>query len=172
MLALLIEDVTLIKQREITAAVRFRGGATTTLTLPRPLTAQQMRATHDDVRQNIDLLLNEYTDAQVARILNERGLRTGAGDPFDTVSVQWVRYTAKIKNLKERLLNAGWLTVDQVSTKMGLSRSSIGKLRVQGKLKGRICNDHGQWLYWLPEPMTNGSTNKTTSVSSTAGDAV
>ena len=50
-----------------------------------------MRATHDDVRQHIDLLLNDYTDAQVARILNERGLRTGAGDPFDTVSVQWVR---------------------------------------------------------------------------------
>ena len=112
------------------------------------------------------------TDAQVARILNERGLRTGAGDPFDTVSVQWVRYTAKIKNLKERLLDAGWLTVGQVSTKMGLSRSSISKLRVQGKLKGRICNDHGQWLYRLPEPMPNSSPNKTTSVSSTAGDAV
>ena len=31
MLALVIEDVTLIKQRQITAAVRFRGGATTTL---------------------------------------------------------------------------------------------------------------------------------------------
>ena len=41
MLALLIEDVTLVKQRDVTAAVRFRGGATTTLTLPRPLTAQQ-----------------------------------------------------------------------------------------------------------------------------------
>jgi hypothetical protein len=38
MLGLLIEDVTLIKQRTITAAVRFRGGATTTLSLPRPLT--------------------------------------------------------------------------------------------------------------------------------------
>jgi hypothetical protein len=40
MLGLLIEDVTLIKQRQIILAVRFRGGATTTLTLPRPLTAQ------------------------------------------------------------------------------------------------------------------------------------
>ena len=37
MLALLIEDVTLIKKREITVAVRFRGGATHPLTLPRPL---------------------------------------------------------------------------------------------------------------------------------------
>ena len=74
----------LIKQRQITAAVRFRGGATTTLTLPRPLTAQQLRATHADVRQQIDALLDEYTDAQVAHILNERGLRTGAGDAFDS----------------------------------------------------------------------------------------
>src|SRR5213596_1110510 len=47
MLALLIEDVTLIRRREITAAVRFRGGATTTLTLPRPLTAPGERRSAD-----------------------------------------------------------------------------------------------------------------------------
>jgi len=66
MLGLLIEDVTLIKQRQITVAVRFRGGATTTLSLPRPLTAQQLRVTHEDVRRQIDTLLDEYTDAQAA----------------------------------------------------------------------------------------------------------
>ena len=44
MLALLVEDVTLLKQRQVTAHVRFRGGATTTLTLPRPLTAWELRA--------------------------------------------------------------------------------------------------------------------------------
>jgi len=78
MLALLIEDVTLTKQREITAAICFRGGATTTLTLPRHLTAQQLRATHEPVHRQIDALLDEYTDAQVARILNESGLRHGS----------------------------------------------------------------------------------------------
>src|SRR5262249_33877888 len=117
---LLIEDVTVIKQRQITAAVRFRGGATTTLTVPRPLTAQQQRATHDDVRQQIDALLAVYTDAQVAHILNERGLRTGAGDGFDPASVQWVRFSAKLKSLKERLLAAGMLTSKQLSTKLGI----------------------------------------------------
>ena len=172
MLGLLIEDVTLIKQREITAAVRFRGGATTTLTLPRPLTAQQLRATHEPVRRQIDALLDEYTDAQVARILNEQEMRTGAGDSFDTVSIKWVRYSAKIKSLKERLLDAGWLKVKQVSTRLGLSRTSICKLRLQGKLRGRICNDHGQWLYWLPAPTPDGHSDGSNSVSSTAGDAV
>jgi DNA invertase Pin-like site-specific DNA recombinase len=172
MLGLLIEDVTLIKQREITAAVRFRGGATTTLTLPRPLTPQQLRATHEPVRRQIDALMDEYTDAEVARILNEQQKRTGAGDSFSTVSVKWVRYSAKIKSLKERLLDAGWLTVKQVSARLGLRRTSIFRLRVKGKLQGRICNDHGQWLYWLPESKPNDPVKESICGSSTAGDAL
>ena len=151
MLALLIEDVTLIKQRQVTAAVRFRGGATTTVTLPRPLTAQQLRATHADVRQQIDALLDEYTDAQVAHRLNERGLRTGAGDAFDSTSVQWVRFSAKLKSLKERLLDAGMLTRRQICATLGISRTELGRWRQQGRVKARICNDVGEWLYWLPE---------------------
>jgi len=147
MLGLLIEDITLIKQREITMAVRFRGGAAATLTIPRPLTAQQLRATHEPVRRQIDALLNEYTDAQVARILNEEGLRTGAGDAFDTASIQWVRYTTKIKSLKERLLEAGMLSKQQVCAMLGVSSTTLGKLRTQGRLKARICNDRGDWLY-------------------------
>jgi hypothetical protein len=73
------------------------------LTLPRPLTAQQLRATHKDVRQEIDALLDEYTDAQVAHLLNERGLCTGAGEVFDPSGVRWVRYSTKLKSLKQRL---------------------------------------------------------------------
>jgi hypothetical protein len=33
-------------------------------------------------------------------------LRTGAGDSLDAVRVQWVRFSAKLKGLKERLLPA------------------------------------------------------------------
>ena len=150
MLGLLIEDVTLIKQAQITAAVRFRGGATTTLTLPRPLTAQQLRATHDDVRRQIDALLDEYTDAQVARVLNERTQRTGAGVAFDDESVKWVRYAHKLKSLKQRLLDCGWLTQREMSSRLGLKRSALGRRRQAGRIKARICNDRGEWLYWPP----------------------
>ena len=118
MVGLLIEDVTLIKQRQVTAAVRFRGGATTTLTQPRPLTAQQLRATDDDVRRQIDVLLDEYTDAQVARVLNERTLHTGGGDAFDGGSVQWVRLAHRLKSLKQRLLESGWLTRRETSSRL------------------------------------------------------
>jgi DNA invertase Pin-like site-specific DNA recombinase len=151
MLALLIEDVTLTKQRQITVAVRFRAGATTTLTLPRPLTAPQLRATHPEVRQQIDTLLGEYTDAQVAHVLNERGLLTGAGVPFDATSVQWARFSAKLPSLKERLLAAGMLTTRQLGERLGVERSTIGRWRTQGLIQARICNELGEWLYWLPK---------------------
>jgi hypothetical protein len=147
MLALLIEDVTLIKQRHITVAVRFRGGATTTLTLPHPLSAAQLRATDPAVRAQIDTLLDEYTDAQVAHILNERGVNTGAGITFDADSVRWVRFSAKLKSLKERLLEAGMLTGKQVCAKLGVSRTTLARLRAQGRIEARLCNDKGEWLY-------------------------
>jgi hypothetical protein len=153
MLALLIEDVTLTKQQQITVAVRFRAGATTTLTVPRPLTAQQLRATNPDVRKQIDALLEEYTDTQVARVLNERGLHTGAGDAFDAVSVQWVRFSAKLPSLKARLLSAGMLTTKQLGDKLGVKRDTIGKWRMRGLVQARICNEAGEWLYWLPDPI-------------------
>lgn len=137
-----------IKQRQVTAHVRFRGGATTTLTLPRPRTAQEMRVTSEEVRREMNALLDEYTDAHVAAILNERGLRTGAGDAFDTDSVRWVRCSAGLESLKKRLLAAGMLTSQQMAARLGVNRTTLGSWRRQGRLKARICNDHGEWLYW------------------------
>ena len=173
MLALVIEDVTLLKQRQITAAVRFRGGATTTVTLPRPLTAQQQRATHAAVRAEIDRLLDEDSDAQVAHLLNERGLRTGAGEAFDPMSVQWVRFSAKLKSLKQRLLDAGMMTRKQLCAQLSISRDTLTRWRHQGRIQARICNDHGEWLYWPPDtvqPLASRSSDPL--VSSTAGGAV
>jgi hypothetical protein len=174
MLALLIEDVTLTKQREVTASVRFRAGTTTTLTLPRPLNAQQLRATHPDVRQQIDALLGEYTDAQVAHVLNTRGLRTGAGDAFDATSIQWVRFSAKLPSLKARLLAAGMLTTKELGEKLGVERSTIARWRLQGLIQARICNDGGEWLYWLPKqtPPYRPSPPKSTVGKPTARGAV
>jgi DNA invertase Pin-like site-specific DNA recombinase len=174
MLGLLIEDVTLIKQRQITAAVRFRGGATTTLTQPRSLTAQQLRATDDDVRRQIDALLDEYTDAQVARVLNERTLHTGGGDAFDGGSVQWVRFAHRLKSLKQRLLESGWLTRREMSSRLGVTRSTLGRWRQAGRVKSRICNDNGEWLYWPPSHGETSATSPAHMVndSSTARGAV
>jgi len=154
MLALLIEDVTLLKQRQVTAHVRFKGGATTTLTLPRPVTACELRATSTAARQQMNMLLDEYTDAQVAAVLNERGLRTGAGDAFDRQSVQWVRFSAGFKSFKQRLLDAGMLTGQQIAAALGVRRTTVGRWRREGRLEARICNEKGEWLYDPPQELS------------------
>jgi hypothetical protein len=69
------------------------------------------------------------------------------------------------------------LTSKQLSAKLGISRTTIGKLRRAGQLTARICNDHGEWLYWLPAPISSpahdaSSTPADLAVTSTAGGAV
>ena len=149
MLALLIEDVTLTKQRDITAAVRFRAGATTTLTLPRPLTAQQLRATHPDVRQQIDTLLDEYTDAQVAHVLNERGLahrrrRRLRCDAASSGSASPRSFRAS----RSGLLAAGMLTAKQLGERSASNARRIGRWRSRAH-PGSHLQRPGEWLYWF-----------------------
>src|SRR5580704_14674482 len=70
MIRLLMEDVTLIKTTDgLTAHLRFRGGATTTLTLARALNAWQLRETITEIVALIDQLLDQHTDDGVANML-------------------------------------------------------------------------------------------------------
>jgi hypothetical protein len=147
MLGLLIEDVTLIKKETITAHVRFRGGATTMLTLPLPLNAWQGRTTPATTLHQIDALLQEHTDAEVARILNERGLETGAGAKWTGERVRWLRSVKGLKSMKQRLLDAGWLTTEEYADKLGVHYATIKAWRMNGLIHARMGNDRGQWLF-------------------------
>ena len=146
MVGFLIEDVTLIKGSEITAHVRFRGGATTTLTLPLPLNAWQGRITPARVVAQVDDLLEHHTDAEVARILNERGAETGAGAPFSPDAVKWVRCSHDLRSLKQRLRAAGWQTTTEYAVKIGVHYGTAKVWLRDGLLTGRVCNDAGHWL--------------------------
>src|SRR5688500_14968885 len=80
MLRLLVDDVTLIRGNEITVHIRFRGGATQTLTLPRPLPAWKLRQLDPDLIAEIDRMIDHHTDGEIAAILRKRGVRTYEGD--------------------------------------------------------------------------------------------
>ncbi|MCP3998285.1 MAG: recombinase family protein [bacterium] len=146
MVGLLIENVTLVKRDEINAHVRFRGGATTTLTLPLPLNAWQGRMTSPHVVAQVDELLQQHTDAEVARLLNERGAETGAGAPFSPAAVKWVRCSHGLQSLKQRLMAAGWLTTTEYAVKSGVHYGTVKVWLRDGLLTGRASNDAGHWL--------------------------
>src|SRR5215475_3122277 len=64
-MALLIADVTLLKDKELRVQVRFNGGTTHTITLHLPRSAWMLRQTSDTVVREIDRLLNGHTDAEI-----------------------------------------------------------------------------------------------------------
>jgi hypothetical protein len=75
MVRLLVEDVTIDKGAVVQVHVRFRAGQTVSLSTPLPLNAWQLRATPPETIARCDELLNAHTDAEVAGLLNNEGLR-------------------------------------------------------------------------------------------------
>jgi DNA invertase Pin-like site-specific DNA recombinase len=155
MLGLLVEDVTLVKDAEIHVHVRFRGGATTTLKLPLPRNAWQLLKTPDQVLAQIDALLEHHTDAETVAILNQRGLRTGAGKPFTMSSLRWVQYARGAKSHKQHLQAAGLLTSKEMASKLGKSEGVVRKWRRKGILQACRCSDHPEWMYYPPDGEMN-----------------
>jgi len=155
MLGLLVEDVTLIKDTEINVHVRFRGGATTTLKLPLPRNAWQLLKTPDQVLAQIDALLEHHTEAETVAILNQRGLRTGAGKPFTMTSLHWVQYARGAKSHKQHLQAAGLLTTKEIASKLGKSEGVVRTWRRKGILQACRCGDHHEWLYYPPDGEMN-----------------
>ena len=103
MVRLLLEDVTLTKGDEIAAGVRFRGGASRSLTLPLAQPAWQLRQTSADVVAEIDALLDDHTEGEIAHILNARGHVSGEGLPFHAFMVQRLRRDYQLKTRYDRL---------------------------------------------------------------------
>jgi len=147
---LLIEDVTLIKAREITVHIRFKGGVTRTLTLPAPLTAWEERTTSPKVIHQIDQLLNTYTAAGVAAELNRRGCRSGMKLEFTQRIVGKLRRNYGLKCRYDRLRGKGFHTAAEMAAELGVSQTTIGIWYAHGLLKGYEYNDKGQRLYELP----------------------
>src|SRR5437870_10707479 len=79
MVRLLIEDVTIRKGEHIQLDVRFRGGMSKTLMLPLPLSYCESHKQNPAMVAEMDRLLDDYNYADVARILNEKGFKTGDG---------------------------------------------------------------------------------------------
>lgn len=147
---LLLEDVTLIRNSEITAHVRFKGGITQTLTVPLPLNAWQLRITSPDVIAEIDRLLDHHTNLHIASLLNDRGLRSGEGKIFTAQIVARIRRRSGLTSRYDRLRKAGMLTVEEMAAVLGISPQSVKIWNRHGLLRSHACNDKNDCLFEHP----------------------
>jgi DNA invertase Pin-like site-specific DNA recombinase len=147
MVRLLLEDVTLSKGTPITVHVRFRGGATRTLELPPPLPAWALRKTSPEVVAEVDRLLDDYTEAQIARLLTERGFRSGTGKPINPMMVSQVRKRYRLTPRSARLRARGLLTLAEVARTFGIHRATVKIWRRAGLLRAHAYDDKPQYLF-------------------------
>ena len=157
MARLMLEDVTLLKGPDVAVQVRFKGGATRSLTVPRAKASWEEHQTRQDVVALIDRLLDAHTDGEAAALLNARGLVSGTGKSFSGHRVATIRRAYRLKDRGTRLREAGMLSLDEVAERLGVNPWVIKSRRLRGQLPLRRyrLDDQGQYMYERPAPGTS-----------------
>jgi hypothetical protein len=137
--------------------VRFRGGATRTLVLDRPVPIAQIRKCKAEIIAEIDALLNDHCDREVAEILNQRGLRTWQNMPFTLKKIAWIRMTYHLKSRFGRLREQGLLTGKETAKVLGICETTVHEWARCGLLRRIVCDSRGHSLY---EPLGDATIMK------------
>ncbi len=149
---LLIEDVTLTKTDRVHLHVRFRGGQTTSMTIPKALNSWQARQTPTEILAEIDRLLDDHTDHETAEQLNQQGHRSGMKRPFTPAIIIKLRNTHDLASHSERLRGRGMLTQQEIAQQLGVHPNTIHAWRRAGLLHAHKANDKNDYLYEPPTP--------------------
>jgi DNA invertase Pin-like site-specific DNA recombinase len=150
MVRLLIEDATLLRGQSITLHLRFRGGANRTLVVSQPLRAWELRMTSPEVVAEIDRLLNEHTYGGIAAVLNERGMRSGTGQPFTARYIARIQMRYALKPRYDRLRDLGMLTLDEIAQVLAVHPKTVKTWAVHGLVRQHAYSDKPECLYESP----------------------
>ena len=155
MARLILEDVTLSRdQTLITAQVRFKGGATNVLRLPMPPRAWQLRKTKAEIVAEIDHLLEQRTESEIAAELNSKGWRSSGNQSFSARMIRSLSSSHKLPSRSERLRAKGLLTARQIAEMIGSKPLQVDYWREVGLLNGIRLNDKNEYLYEHPNEDT------------------
>jgi DNA invertase Pin-like site-specific DNA recombinase len=154
MARLIIHDVTLLKDDELVAHVRFRGGATRTMRLARPKPAADLRKLDPAVVAEVNRLLDDHTDSEIADALNAAGWQPPVGEKFTTWIVWKIRKAHRLESRCDRLRRQGLLTLAEMAETLAVHPSTVKIRQARGELASVAYNDKGQRLYMPPGPAT------------------
>ena len=150
MARLLITDVTVLKGADITAQIRFNGGTTHTLHLELPKPAWLIRQTPQAVVAQVDQLLNQYTEHEIAIQLNAQGLRSGEGLALTRSIVRMIRIHHNLPSRYDRLRKRGMLTPDEIATRLDVAPATIKYWRRAKLLRAHHFDDRQDYLFEPP----------------------
>ncbi len=161
LLAYLVDDVTLLKvpaEGETRIHIRFRGGRTKTLTTQNPKSSAQQVKTRPEVVELVDKLLDDHICAEIAEILNAKGILPGGSARSDRAGAQFtdlrVIYLVKQYGLRpryDRLRERGMLTKAEACATLGITDCTLVRWAKYGIVKRHAYNGY-IGLYEPPGP--------------------
>ena len=155
MARLILEDVTLNREHSLVIAqVRFKGGATKVLRIQLPARAWQLRKTKPEIVAEVDRLLEQCTDSEIAAKLNSKGWRSSGNQLFDARMIRSLSTNHKLPSRSARLREKGLLTAKQIAELIASKHRLVDYWRQKGLLNGIRLNDKNEYLYEHPNADT------------------
>ena len=114
--------------------------------------------TPETVVAEIDTLLEEHIDSEIADILNQHGHRSGHDLAFNAHRVLRIRRDYKLKSHFQRLRERGHLTLTETAETLGICPDTVKKRRRAGLICGYRVNDKNECLYQLPVSSNESAT--------------
>jgi hypothetical protein len=148
MLRLLIKDITvekIYKPKQLILHIRWQGGATEDIRCDIPMRIQDRLRYKDEFVSKIRKLAEKYTNAQIAGLLNEEGLKSSKGKAFTPSAISWIRYRHRIA--RPQLKHPNELTVKEIAAKFEVSIAVVYYWIEKGYLDARMIQKG--YPYWI-----------------------
>lgn len=150
MLRLLVEDITLLREQTLHIHIRWKGGATTSLERPLPLSAPDLKRTPATIVEHVRALATDRTDKAIAQTLNAQYLRSGTGRPFTRIRIATLRAAYGIPSFADHLRRVGWCTVAQMAVQLKVHKTTAIRFALEGVLRAVRATDRGDLLFEPP----------------------
>jgi DNA invertase Pin-like site-specific DNA recombinase len=144
---LLIQEIRVAPatERTLDVLIHWAGGTHTRLHVPRNRTGEHRRCTAREVVDVVRDLARQLPDAQIARILNRLGYRTGAGNTWTQQRVISLRHAHDIPVFSQEPHGAATLTIEQAASQLGVSTTTVRRLISTKRLPATQSVPYAPW---------------------------
>ena len=104
----------------------------------------------ETVVAEINRLLDNHTDAEIAELLNAHGMISGEGKRFNRLMVVRIRTNYRLESRYSRLRTRSLLSLEEIAACLDVTPDTIKIWRRAGLLKAHPYDDKGQCLFEPP----------------------
>jgi DNA invertase Pin-like site-specific DNA recombinase len=147
MVRLLIEEIiaSIVTDQNIQLIIHWKGGKHSVLYVRKSRTGEHRYATDREIVEVVRELARTLPDAQIARVLNRLGYRTGAGNTWIQSRVDSLRNNHGIAAFNPERDGDGVVTIGQASQILDVSTEAVRKLIKCGVLSARQPVPYAPW---------------------------